>query len=144
MNKQDILKEFNEHAIELFEKQDDGHWMNAIPESHFDSLAERLSDGQKEIILGFIDWFNLNYPDSYIPNSRLGMYLLTEPKTVCSDGWVKVEDRLPEEDENVWVANDHGVQLVSCMHMKGKFFPYDSPYPIKVTHWRALPPNPEK
>lgn len=44
MKPEEIIDVLKEHVVELFEKEDDGHWIEAIPESSFASIAERLKD----------------------------------------------------------------------------------------------------
>ena len=60
-----------------------------------------------------------------------------------NDGWISVEDRLPEDDETVWVHYDNEQNYGYCWN-KRWFLNQDGRIKIKVTHWQPLPEPPEQ
>lgn len=78
----------------------------------------------------------------------------TERPAVVDDGWISVDDRLPESGDVVLVydvdggsvTNDKTECYKKCRFKKGKFWieeEYDSWEIDGTTHWQALP-NPPK
>ena len=61
-----------------------------------------------------------------------------------NDGWISVEDRLPESGKYIefLIFTEYGV---SVSYWKGSF--WDCEYPVKnsiVTHWQPLPSPPKQ
>ena len=75
--------------------------------------------------------------------------LITNAPSVQREGWVSVEDRLPEKDGEVLVCaeTDDG-QCITSMRFDGKDFwhegeqTYCHSYYCSPTHWQPLPPAP--
>ena len=107
-------------------------------EIDFNMVYEFAEDYHSEQVKSFVKWHNEHYPDSYIPNSRIGKYNLSseqEPKE-----WVSVEDRLPEEHKYVMVCYEDNHVSARMYDSTSKVF---SPViNSKVTHWQHLPSPP--
>ena len=74
---------------------------------------------------------------------------ITESTTSVSaieDGWVNVEDKLPEEEEWVLVYNnlEENCAVTTGVFVKGRWgiLELGVDAEINVTHWRPLPPPP--
>ena len=78
--------------------------------------------------------------------------------TLKQEGWVSVEDRLPEEDGYYYVHNMRfGIEAHFCSFEDkkvwmsprtkcGRYSMYESPHDCilnNITHWQPLPPPPE-
>ena len=69
---------------------------------------------------------------------------------VTEDEWISVKDRLPEEHESVLIAMDRKDDpvYVGWLSEDKKWFEEDGPDGIAqtkdITHWKSLPPTPEK
>jgi hypothetical protein len=64
-----------------------------------------------------------------------------------SDGWISVDDRLPDEDQDVLVCRKVGVgvMVMGYRQYKGLWYPYGYPHPDPaVTHWMSLPTPPKQ
>lgn len=63
---------------------------------------------------------------------------------IVDDGWISVNDRLPEDSEVVDCFSD-GERWADCYHVNGVWYDRDVHMSIDlVTHWRPLPPPPVK
>ena len=62
------------------------------------------------------------------------------------DGWVIVEDRLPERNENVLVHRDKPFSQydLTAFQRDGIFYSNEGGQLSKVTHWHPLPPKPKQ
>lgn len=73
----------------------------------------------------------------------------TLPAQGSGDGWVSVEDRLPEVGKDVLVCTTGGVMLLPHHTIKNSttgeihWLAYGEPYDVKgITHWMPLPEPP--
>lgn len=55
-------------------------------------LAEFQKDERNESIKSFVNWHNENYPDSYIPNSRIGRFNLQLSIKAAKPNMDKIKD----------------------------------------------------
>jgi len=80
-------------------------------------------------------------------------------KQETTDGWVSVKDKLPEEQETVWVTDGLGYTTLGCIvylddawhwaesngiiyQEKGNIVSECEPYDIDVRFWHRLPKPP--
>lgn len=74
----------------------------------------------------------------------------TPPVSARENGWVKVEDRLPENEDEVLVVHTEagGISIAFYCDELKRWVPTDTDIErngqILVTHWRPLPPPPSK
>lgn len=105
-----------------------------------------------------IDFHNFifRHPKKYM---KMGEYLREFKQTLntnyqltgeVNDGWVRVEDRLPEDDEHVLVSIENGWTTLMAVIKNGEWFCYykdsfstNANDPNKVTHWQPLPSPPK-
>ena len=59
--------------------------------------------------------------------------------------WISVKDRLPEDDRNVLVYDDHDIQFWVAWHdeSNNKWYTQEGDRVYGVTHWMPLPKLPE-
>ena len=71
-------------------------------------------------------------------NSYIADYLISNGVTV--QGWIPVDDSLPEPEENAICINRHGDMMIGTYTEWGWVFPC---YFERPTHWKQLPEPPK-
>lgn len=59
------------------------------------------------------------------------------------DGWISVEERLPELHHRVWCITAGNIQYAGWLNCANGMWFRDGPLEIDVTHWMPLPEPPE-
>ena len=61
------------------------------------------------------------------------------------DGWISVDDRLPDESLNSVIGwNEYRERSCFVQYYGGRWMLRADREPIKITHWRPLPDRPER
>lgn len=67
-------------------------------------------------------------------------------KLTCSNNWISVKDRLPEDDKDVLVYNSRSKEIIMASY-NSNYEEWDNLYdylPVDaITHWQPLPELPE-
>jgi hypothetical protein len=108
----------------------------------FEKIRERLKEKS------FVD-----YEEYYTDNGEClisisdTIGIINQVEAEYNNGWIRVDDRLPEPYKCVLVLEENGEIHLCRYHNESKRFYYDgSDWDIKlgcVTHWRELPQPPK-
>ncbi len=87
---------------------------------------------------------NIDCGDDY--NAGIKDMAMMAKQSVCkhiNDGWIPVEERLPEESLNSVIGwDEYRERCCFVQYYAGKWVLRADREPIKITHWRPLPDRP--
>ena len=95
-----------------------------------DELEQALKRGSEDYANGYVEGLTDGFKQAIT-------------RTALPEGWISVEDRLPENGVDVLCYLKNGSCQVARYHI-GRWFPaYNTLHSTKPTHWQSLPPTHE-
>ena len=70
--------------------------------------------------------------------------LAKEYKNIQWVNWIPVEERLPEENEEVLAYNAENEEVIACDYHHKKFHCWPEVFGKSITHWMPMPQAPRK
>lgn len=113
--------------------------IEAIKNTTIEACKSPETARQFLIDAGIIDGIKSQPPQQSSPSSPA-------VEVSSKEGWVKVEDRLPEDNDFYTVASEHGTLIDAHQCREGNWYGYSSGNVIAtdITHWQPLPSPPSK
>ncbi len=93
-------------------------------------------DEAREILIKYNDWRRYGKPDPI--NLAIDCAI-----QALGDGWVSVDDGLPECDGNYLVLLNGGniIEQLTTSYFRAEYKSFDASF---TTHWQPLPPKPKQ